>query len=277
MNFQNLPRTNKVVKRVFIPKRGAFSFFDYQQIEPRLFAFYCAKGLGDERPANWFREGRDFYKEIAGQVYEKSADLITDEERQQGKVWFLMSLYTAGPKKLAAETGMTYKDAKAFYLQFHERLPQIKSLSNPPPQSPGGWRSYEPGLIERTLKRRDHIKTPWGRHLHPEQWGEHKMLNKLIQGSAADLMKLALVSVGRWQRDPARPYQGALASRMVLTVHDEIVFDGPPDEVDALHDAIPTLMGSDIIEAVVPLGVDHEVSVTNMADKIGYDEWKETA
>lgn len=277
MNFQNLPRSNKVVKKVFVPKRGAFSFFDYQQIEPRLFAYYCAKGLGDDEPARWFREGRDFYKEIAAQVFQKPASAIDDAERQDGKVWFLMSLYSAGPKKIALETGMKLSDAKAFYVQFHEGLPQIKALSNPPPQSQGGWREYEPGLIERVLQRRKYITTPWGRQLHPEEWGAHKMLNKLIQGSAADLMKLALVNVYAWQNDPTRPYQGSIASRMVLTVHDELDIDGPEDELELLHEVIPPLMGSEIIEAVVPLGVDHEVSVTNMADKVSYDEWKETA
>lgn len=257
-----------VVRRAFVPKRGAFSAFDYQQIEPRLFGYYVSKGLGDTTVADWFREGRDFYKEIAGRVYAKAADEVTDAERQQGKVWFLMTLYSAGPRKISEATGMPYAEAKAFYLQFHERFPQIKALSNPPPPN---WRAdYVPGMIERTLKRRSYLKTPWGRHLHPEQWGEHKMLNKLIQGSAADLMKLAIIRVNQALLDEAE-------SRLVLTVHDELVIDGPESEIDLLHEHVPRLMTSvPEITEVVPLGVDHEVSLTNLAEKISYETWKES-
>jgi DNA polymerase-1 len=273
MNFQNIPARDPeaaaVVRRAFIPKRGAFSAFDYQQIEPRLFAYYVSRGLGDDTLADWFREGRDFYREIAAKVYGKPADQVTDEERQEGKVWYLMILYSAGPKKIAAEIGMPYSEAKEFYLQFHEGLPQIKMLSNPPPQSARGWHDYQPGLIERTLKNRKYLKTPWGRHLHPEQWGEHKMMNKLIQGSAADLMKLAIVKTAAHLR--GLPFE----SRMVLTVHDELVLDGPVGEIPLLHTNIPELMIDDEINAVVPLGVDHEISTTNLAEKVSYETWKE--
>jgi DNA polymerase-1 len=289
INFQNLPARDPeaaaVVRRAFIPKRGAFSSFDYEQIEPRLFAYYVSKGLGDPTIADWFREGRDFYREIASKVYGRPVDQITDEERQEGKVWYLMILYSAGPKKIAAEIGMPYSEAKEFYLQFHEGLPQIKLLSNPEPSSARGWHDYQPGLIERTLRNRKYLKTPWGRHLHPEQWGEFKMLNKLIQGSAADLMKLAIVKVAQHIRvSDEYGTMGMLGdernlpleSRLVLTVHDELVLDGPENEINALHELVPAQMIDDEINAVVPLGVDHEISTTNLAEKVSYDEWKET-
>lgn len=273
MNFQNVPARNAeqadAIRRAIVPKRGAFSAFDYQQIEPRMFAYYVAKGLNDPTVADWFREGRDFYMEIAGLVYGKPADEVTKEERQEGKVWYLMILYSAGPKKIALETGMSLKDARAFYLQFHENLPWIKRLSNPPPSGARGWHDYQPGLIERVVKNRGYIKTPWGRRLHPEQWGEHKMLNKLIQGSSADLMKQAISQVANWARGP-------IESRLVLTVHDELVLDGPESEIELLNAVVPGLMIDDAINAVVPLGVDHEISVANLAEKVSYEEWKES-
>lgn len=249
-----------------LPKRGAFSFFDYSQIEPRFFAYYAAKSLKDFTIAEWYREGRDVYRELAGQVYGRPGDTITEDERQLAKVWFLMSLYGAGPKKLGEEIGMPLAEAKEFYKAFHAGLPQIKGLSNPPPKSPRI--PWEPGAIERIYRKRGYLRTPYGRHLHAEKYGEHKLLNKLIQGSAADLMKAALLRVGRYLR--ANP---EIESRMVLTIHDEIGLDGPEHELPRLHVEIPPLMGEAWFEEVVPIKVEHEVATTNWAEKVGYDEW----
>lgn len=248
--------------------------FDYSQIEPRLFAYFAAKGLGDPTIVQWYADGRDVYREIAAKAYGRPAETITEEERQFGKVWFLMSLYGAGPKKIGAELEIPYREARDFYLAFHDGLPQIKGLSNPRPQSERAMSFWTPGLVERTLQRRGYLVTPWGRHLHPEQWGEHKMLNKLIQGSAADLMKAAIRRVHRWQRLNG----DQMESRMVATIHDEVMLDGPTHELPTLHEIVPALMTDEPwLTDVVPLAVDHEIALTNWAEKIGYDEWREAA
>lgn len=221
--------------------------------------------------ADWYREGRDVYREIAGAVYGKPSEQVTEDERQQGKVWFLMSLYGAGPRKVAETLGMEYAEAKAFYLQFHEGLPQIKRLSNPRPQSERAMRFWQPGALERVYQKRGYLKTPHGRHLHAEQYGEHKLLNKLIQGSAADLMKASLIRVDAWIQEN----RDQLETRMVSTIHDEIIFDGPEHEIPVLHEHVPALMREDWLTAVIPVEVDHEVSTTTWADKVPYDEWKE--
>lgn len=258
------------MKRAFVPKRGAFVFADYSQIEPRLFAYFSAKGLGDTTVADWYREGRDVYREIAGKAMGKPASEITEEERQLGKVWFLMSLYGAGPRKMAAEIGMSEKEARDFYVAFHEGLPQIKGLSNPPPKNLNVL--WTPGLVERSLRRRGYLKTPFGMHLHPEQYGEHKMLNKLIQGTAALVMKRALIRV---DHALANRWAFPLAARMVATIHDEIIFDAPPGEVDDLAMLVPGLMTDEPeITTYVPLAVDIEVSTTSWAEKQSYEEWR---
>lgn len=208
--------------------------------------------------------------EIAARATGKIPTNITPEERQLGKVWFLMSLYGAGPRKVSVETGMPYAEALEFYKAFHAGLPQIRGLSNPPPRSSGGWRNYEPGLVERTIQRRGYLKTLWGRHLHVPEYGEHKMLNTLIQGSAADLMKASLLKVDRWIQE------SGIETRMVSVVHDEIILDGPESEIDLLHESIPPLMRDERITEVIPLDIDHEVSLTNWAEKMSYEEWKES-
>lgn len=269
MNFQNIPRDDKTVKRAVLPKRGAFSFFDYSQVEPRLFGYFTAR-LGDTSIADWYRAGRDVYVEIAARATGKAPEDITPAERQDGKVWFLMSLYGAGPRKVAKELGIPEAAAKEFYRNFHAGLPQIRLLSNPRPSNPAYLDRWSPGAIERVIQKRGYLKTLHGRHLHVPQYGEHKMLNTLIQGSAADLMKASLLRVDRWIRE------AGIESRMVSVIHDEIILDGPESEIDLLHEAIPPLMREERITEVIPLDIDHEVSLTNWAEKVEYDEWKES-
>jgi DNA polymerase-1 len=223
--------------------------------------------LKDDSFAQVFRDGRDIYREIAARALSKGYDDISESERQNGKVWFLMSLYGAGPKKVAASLGITHAEAREFYNDFHDGLPQLRALSNPPPRT---YRNdYAPGSIERAIRKRGYLRTPWGRHLHVPQYGEHKMLNTLIQGSAADLMKVSLVRVDDYLRAEG------VESRMVATIHDEIMLDGPLDEIPALNERIPALMREDFLHAVVPIEVEHEVSTTTWADKVPYEDWKE--
>jgi DNA polymerase-1 len=274
LNFQNIPRDDKTVKRAIVPKRGALFFADFSQIEPRLFGYNVAKGLGDPTIADWYRDGRDLYNEIAGKVFDRDSSEITEDERQQGKVWFLMSLYSAGPKKIALETGMDMSDAKKFYVAFHERFPQIKRLSNPKPVNERAMKFWQPGLIETVYARRGFLKTPWGRHLHAEQWGEFKLLNKLIQGSAADYMKQSLSAVAKWQRFMIETE--GLCGRAVSVVHDELIFDVPPDEVPVFAAAVPRLMShpdavAEAINEVIPIEISMEVSYTNWADKVALE------
>lgn len=269
MNWQNIPRDNKLIKRAVLPKRGAFSFADYSQIEPRLFGYFTARALGDTTIADWYREGRDVYREISGRALGKAPEDVTEEERQDGKVTFLMSLYGAGPRKIGEQLGWDYDAAKEFYLAFHDGLPQIKRLSNPRPQSAKALRFWEPGAIERVIQKRGYLKNPHGRHLHVPQYGEHKMLNTLIQGSAADLMKASLIRVDAWIQEN----RDQLETRMVSTIHDEIIFDGPEHEIPVLHEHVPDLMREDWLTEVIPIEVDHEVSTTTWADKISYEAW----
>ena len=265
------------MKRAFIPKAlgsGAFSMFDYSQIEPRTFAFFVKRALGDDTIAGWYREGRDVYIEIAARALKKPPEEVTAEERQHGKVWFLMSLYGAGPRKVSAELGIPYEEARQFYLDFHEGLPQIKALSNPRPKDPRHLKHWEPGAVERIYMKRGYLKTPWGRHLHAEKFGEHKLLNKLIQGTAAEIIKEANILAYDWT------VEAGTRSHLVLNIHDELLLDGPEDELALLHAHIPGLMqeatrapNGDFIHEVVPIVVDHEVALTNWAEKITYEEW----
>lgn len=251
MNFQNIPRDDKVVKRAMVPREGSvFHFFDYKQIEPRLLAYFAAK-KGDTTMVERMAK-HDPYTAILLPLYGES---ITDEQRQEGKILFLSLMYGGGRNTVMMQFGLSATAARKLINDFHEALPIVRVLQD--------------GVVQ-TARTRGYIRTPWGRHLHLEEHGEHKLLNKLIQGSAAHLMKRALIRVDAALQE--------CHTRGLSVVHDEIILDGPYSEAEWMHENIPRLMtveaaGQDICD-VVPLEVDHEVAVTSMADKRDYADFK---
>ena len=272
MNFQNIPRDDKVVKQAIIPRDGnVLHFLDYKQIEPRLLAYFAAK-KGDTGMADRMRDGIDPYTAI---LFDRYGADMTPEQRDAGKRLFLSLMYGGGVGTVRVQFNLVCpasdeageqvrgcrcaacKAARKIINDFHEALPVVRRLQD--------------GVVA-TANRRGYIRTPWGRHLHMEQWGEHKLLNKLIQGSAAHLMKRALIEV-----DNAITQEG-LRTLPLSVVHDEIVLDGPHGEAKRVHELLPELMttracgNTDICE-VVPIQVDHEVAVTSMADKRDFDEY----
>jgi DNA polymerase-1 len=259
MNLQNIPRDDLTIKRAIIPKLGALSFFDYAAIEPRLFAYYAAE-MGHPNLSQRIIAGYDPYTAIATTVLQK--DNITKEERQVWKRVFLGILYGAGVKRVREtwiyETGetITMKQATKIRDTFNETIPELKQMQS---------------MVERVSARRGYIVGIDGRHLHPEPFGGYKMLNKLIQGSAAGIMKQAIVRVNNW----IQKYQGD--AQIISVVHDELQIDSTLDLVERLHGHVPALMTHEKMNAVVPVEVDHEVSTTSWAEKAPYDEWRKAA
>lgn len=241
-----------------IPKLGAFSFFDYGQVEPRLTAYFAAR-LGFPEFADRLRAGEDAYTVVAKLVTKQ--DSVTPEERQVWKRIFLAILYGAGVRRVREvwieETKqiITEAQAKRIYKTFHGNWPAVRALQDD---------------VIATALRRGYIRALDGRHLRPEPNGEHKLLNKLIQGSAAGIMKRAILDVDAWLQEEAQ-----LLSHAVSVIHDELILDGPPNELEILHEQVPRLMSEAApahVRELVPIVVDHEVSFTNWAEKVDYEE-----
>jgi len=260
VNFQNVPRDSDVVKRAFIPKRGAFSFFDYGSIEPRLAAYFSSK-LGYDEFAQQIRDGSDPYTAVAQLVTGQTE--IDKDERTKWKVMFLSLMYGGGMRTIQLQFDVSAAEAKRRIKTFHTNFPFVDVLH---------------AAVQASHRRRGYIIGLDGRHLHAEEYGEHKLLNKLIQGSAAGLMKQALLNVHRWilkdssdDLNKRARYGDPLSSRMVSVIHDEIIFDGPVSELATLNKKIPPLMivRQDVHE-IVPIVVDHEISLTTWADKGPY-------
>lgn len=251
MNWQNVPRDDKTIKRAVLSKRGALVFADYSQVEPRLTAYFAAK-IGHPEFAERITSGIDSYTAVAQLITGKEE--VTPEERQDWKRTYLSLLYGGGVRTIQDQyPGISFSDAKGIIKTFHTNWPAVRALQN---------------MVELTARDRGYIRTPWGRQLHPEEYGEHKLLNKLIQGSAADLMKQAILRVDERLR------HHAFEARMVSVVHDELILDAPVGEVDSLAELLPLWMTDPAdgvgINEVVPITAEVEWSTTSWADKEEY-------
>jgi len=243
MNVQNIPRSQKDVKRAFVPKYDAYLFFDYKAIEVRLLAYYLAAGIGDHSLATEINNGSDPHTVTAQGLYDK--ENVTDEERQAGKTLNFSIIYGGGTPTIMRQLGVPYKEARRLLNAYHTTRPGIKQLND----------AISNGL------RRGYITSLYGRRLHVQE--EHKALNALIQGSAADLMRDSVVKVNKL-------LYAEYATHIVNIVHDEIILDATLNEIPSLVKVIPTLMGNKMVEEFVSIETDCEISWTNWADKEAY-------
>lgn len=247
MNYQNIPRSDKVVKQAFVPKLDALLLCDYDSIELRLLAFYMAS-VGDDTMVKAILAG-DAGGEDLHTISAKGALLlvgpISDEKRQIGKVLNYSIVYGGGAPTLMRQLGLTFQEAKTLLAAFHDQWPGIRKVQN---------------LIEARLAERGYITTLWGRHLHPDS--PHKALNALVQGCAADLMKSALVKLDAALLD--------MDSHMVSVIHDEVILDCVEGELPWLAENVPVLMQDERVQSVIPIEVAVEVSRTTWAEKEPY-------
>lgn len=245
----NIPRTLKEVKRGFIPKYDAFMWFDYSNIELRILGYYMAIALDDWSVADEFRAGQDLHVNTAIGLFNKPRNEITDLDRQRAKVFMFSTVYGGGaPTMIRQGIAKDFVEARALLKKLHQHRPGIKLLSK--------------ALVDR-LDNVGYIQTPWGSRLHPLD--DHKALNVLIQGCAADLMRHGIRETSRYLRE------NSLYSEIVNVVHDEIMFDCYDTEIQQLSSNIPTLMGYQTINDVVPIKTSVEISYTNWADKKEYE------
>lgn len=238
MNFQNIPRKDKVVKTALLPKLDALLLIDYSQIELVLLAFYMAS-CGDESMADAIRNGQDLHVLTAEGV---------GIDRDHAKILNYMQVYGGGIGAVSASLGVPWTQAKDITRRFNATWPGIETV--------------KAKLVERNTER-GYIKTLWGRQLHlgPNE-GEYVLLNKVCQGCAADLMKSAAIKVHRGIADAK--------SHLVNLVHDELILDVSREEIPWLAEHVPNLMKEPRIDDVVPISVDVEISFTNWADKTPY-------
>jgi DNA polymerase-1 len=227
-------------------------YFDYKQIEPRLMAYYL-NAIGFPRLATWIQSGVDPYTAIGRGYFGK--EVLTDAERQKGKQTFLSLSYGGGlPAIRRYFVDLDWDGARKVKDEFYRAWPEMQLLQS---------------MLLTTIKQRTkpdepgYITTLFGRHLHPES--DHKVINALIQGCAADLMRSALVKTHDGLKSEG------LRAHLVNNVHDEIQLDAPLDELPRLSELVPQWMDYEVVSKVVPIEADMEYTTTNWAEKVAYE------
>lgn len=243
-NTQNIPRSDKTIKRAFIPKLDAFMFYDYKAIEVRLLAYYMARSINDDSLAYEINNGLDPHLETAKGLYHSST--VTDEQRQAGKTLNFSIIYGGGIPTIMRQLGVDEDEARRLLRAYHDHRPGIKELRN---------------QVVQTYKDRGYIRTLWNRRLRPEE--DHKALNALIQGCAADLIRHSVLTVHHHLTD-------TWDSHIVNIIHDEIMLDCRKSEMEELAQWVPHWMGDDRIQEYVGIAVDCEVAWNNWAEKEEY-------
>ncbi len=246
-NLQNIPvRTDegREIRKAFIPKKGWHLLAaDYSQIELRILAHYS----DDEILIKAFKEDEDIHTRTATEVFQVFPSLINSELRQQAKVINFGIIYGMSPYGLSKELGISRKMAKTYIHNYFTRYSGVKQF------------------IDETIKQAGISKktsTLLGRiRLLPDinssnknlrEFAERTAINTPIQGTAADLIKIAMINV-----DSVFTEKG-LKSAMLLSVHDEIVFEVPPDELDTVRSLVKDIMES-VWDLKVPLKVNMAV------------------
>lgn len=263
MNYQNIPRKDKVVKAAFRPKFDALMYFDFGQIEARLAAYFFSK-LGWNGLLHDILNGVDVHRRMASLIYGVPQSQVTETMRDRAKTCFFGMLYGAGAKRFAEILNASGPDSWREFSGAPIKGPKAREIVEE-------FRAAMPGLeilqeaCERKAKAKGYLELYSGRQLRPEEYGEHKLPNALIQGTAADIMKDALVRVGRWKKT-----QPDLQSQPVSVIHDEIIFDVVEDEMPLLAETIPGLMIAPVFDPVVPIVVEIEVSRIDWAHKEDY-------
>jgi DNA polymerase-1 len=241
-NLQNIPirsMLGREIRKGFVPGPGRlFVGADYSQIELRVMAHLS----GDPAFVEAFRAGRDIHRETAARIFGVESERVTSGMRDQAKTINFATIYGQGPVALAAQLGISRADAREFIDQYFERFSGVGEYLETMKEQ-----AREQGYVETLSGRRRYIPEIRSRNPGIRGFGERTATNSPIQGSAADLIKIAMIRL--------HGSLAALKARMVLQVHDELLFEVAEDEVDAVTSIVREKMEG-AIELEVPLRVD---------------------
>ena len=233
-NLQNIPiRTErgKMIRKAFVSRDDDHVLVsaDYSQIELRIMAALSK----DEAMLQAFRDGVDIHRETASRVYGVMSAFVTDEQRSKCKMVNFGIIYGISAFGLSQRLKVSRKEATSLIEAYFKLYPGVKRYMDEAVQS-----AREKGYAETILGRRRTLKDINSRNATIRQAAERDAMNTPIQGSAADLIKLAMVRV-----DAAIKAAG-LKAQMVLQIHDELVFDVPLAEVETLKEIVRREMSS---------------------------------
>ncbi len=245
-NLQNIPiRTElgRQIRRAFVPASPGYLFLaaDYSQIELRILAHLSQ----DAGLLKAFSEGQDIHRVTAANVFHVSLEAVTSSQRAAAKTINFGIIYGMSPFGLAKELGISQQEAIDFIERYFAQYPGVRVFLDRVLEE-----TREKGYCTTLFHRRRYIPEINAKDVNVRQFAERTALNAPIQGSAADLIKIAMVHIDRAIQEKG------LQSRMLLTVHDELVFEVPMEELGLLQDLVKRLMEAPSLKLSVPIEVN---------------------
>ncbi len=243
-NLQNIPVRGEdgiKIRRAFIPEEGfVFLSADYSQIDLRVLAHYSE----DQTLIEAFQRGEDIHRRTAAEIFGLPPEMVTPEMRRMAKTINFGIVYGMSPYGLAKELKIGRREAKAFIERYFERYPGVKAYMERIVAE-----AREKGYVETLFGRKrplPDIKSP---NRVAREFAERTAINTPIQGTAADIIKLAMIQIDEALR------QRESRSRMLLQVHDELLFEVPPEELEEIQALVREKMEG-VVTLKVPLKVN---------------------
>lgn len=243
-NLQNIPiRTlrGQQIRGAFVSGEGKkIISADYSQIELRL----IAEISGEDNMIKAFQDGEDIHASTAAKLFNIPLEEVSKTQRGQAKTVNFGILYGQGAFALAEQTGLSRSEAKQMIEAYYETYPKLKAYMASQVQT-----ARDQGYVETILGRKRHLKDINSGNFVVRAHAERNAVNAPIQGSAADVVKMAMIKI---QKELEKE---KLQTKMLLQVHDELIFEAPVDEVEVAKHIIKTEM-ENAIETRVPLLVE---------------------
>lgn len=226
-NLQNIPVRNeygKEIRKAFIPEEGCLFFSaDYSQIELRIMAHLS----GDEHMIEAFRNGYDIHAATAAKIFKKSLEEVTKEERSKAKTANFGIIYGITAFGLAERMGVSRTEAKELIEGYFQTYPKVKEYMNRSIEM-----AREKGYTETVYHRKCHLRDINSHNAVVRGYAERNAINSPIQGSAADIIKIAMIRIYHRFREEQ------LRSKMILQVHDELNFSVYPEEKEKVQQIV---------------------------------------
>ena len=244
-NLQNIPiRTErgKQVRKAFIPRNENYVLLaaDYSQIELRIIAALSE----EETMIEAFKNGEDIHASTAAKVFDVPLSEVTREQRSNAKTVNFGIIYGVSAFGLSNQTDLTRKESKELIDLYYETYPKLKNYMSAQVDF-----ARDNGYVETVLQRRRYLKDINSRNAIVRGAAERNAVNAPIQGSAADIIKIAMINIfKRFEKE-------GFKSKMLLQVHDELVFDAHKDELEIIKPIIKYEM-EHAFEMIVPLDVE---------------------
>ena len=243
-NLQNIPirmELGRLIRKVFVPEEGfVFLDADYSQIELRVLAHMS----GDEKLIEAYREAQDIHRITASQVFHVPFDQVTDLQRRNAKAVNFGIVYGISSFGLSQDLSITRKEAADYIEKYFETYPKIKGFLDGEVE-----KAKKDGYVSTMFGRRRPVPELKSSNFMQRSFGERVAMNSPIQGTAADIIKIAMVRVNERLR------REGLRSRLILQVHDELLIETAKEELEVVSRILEEEMRG-AADLAVPLEVD---------------------